>query len=244
MLNEQHNPNNKIKVAIVGATGLVGFEMRKLLFPEVAKGRFELFLFASQERPSDGILSLSKSMMELGQCDYILNASSNEVALELKSGLRQAQVLIDNSSAFRMDPQVPLVVPEVNAAVLESLPQVVANPNCTTILLCVALEALRPAGLGRVIVSTYQAASGAGIKGLEEMEKHLKAQAEGRPLPQSEVFPFTLAGNVMSHNTSIRSEDVAGSGYNEEEWKVIEETRKILSMLSLPLTATCMRVPV
>ncbi|MBS1985220.1 MAG: aspartate-semialdehyde dehydrogenase [Bdellovibrionales bacterium] len=231
-------------IALVGATGLVGLELRQLLAQAPLAGNPEIRLFASQARPQDKVYALDSSAKELGECDFILNMATSEIGQQLREGMTRAQVLIDNSSAFRMDPDVPLVVPEVNGAMLEAPYSVIANPNCTTILLCLALNALKDIGLQRVIVATYQAASGAGIKGLEELDAQLKAAGTGAPLPKPEVFPYPLMLNVLSHNTPLREEGRLGAGYNEEEGKVIEETRKILGISHLPVSATCMRVPV
>jgi aspartate-semialdehyde dehydrogenase len=121
---------------------------------------------------------------------------------------------------------------------------VIANPNCTTIILCLGLQALKCFGIERVTVATYQAASGAGIRGLEELQNQLRSLGRGEALPKPEVFPFVLAGNVLSHNTPIRSESEVGAGHNEEEWKVIQETRKIMGSPGLPISVTCMRVGV
>jgi len=232
-------------VAIVGATGLVGLEMQDIL---KSRSNLDIKLFASTERVDEKsevkILALSKSFSELAKCRYVLNAASSDVAETLKENLSSEQLLIDNSSAFRMYPEVPLVVPEVNGECLKSKPQIVANPNCTAILLCLTLNRLKTFGLQRVTVATYQAASGAGIKALEELDLQLKAMGCGDRVPKAEVFPYQLANNVLSHNTQIRDEGGIGAGYNEEEWKVIEESRKIIDILHLPISATCIRVPV
>ena len=230
-------------VAIVGATGLVGLEMREVLSRPEFK-HFQIFLFASTARPESSVLDLSKSWSILGDCPYILNASSGEVAEEIRAKLKPDQILIDNSSAFRLSPDVPLVVPEINGGQLETRPNVVANPNCTAILLCLTLNPFKEFGLQRVIVSTYQAASGAGINGLQELETQMKAIGRGEPMPAAQYFPYPLATNVFSHNTPLRPVGDIGAGYNDEEWKVIEETRKILEVRHLAISATCIRVPV
>jgi len=232
------------RIAIVGSTGLVGQEMERVLRQRWKPGTYEIVRFASRARPEDQVFELNSAWEELARCSMVLGASSDEVACDVKARLKPGQVFVDNSSAFRMDPATPLVVPEVNGDVLTSRPPVVANPNCTTILLVVALKALEKLGIQRVITSTYQAASGAGIKGLEELEGQLKALGRGEPLPKPEVFPFPLAGNVLSHNASVRPEGVEGAGYNGEEWKVALETRKILRLADLAVSATCIRVPV
>jgi aspartate-semialdehyde dehydrogenase len=222
------------KLAIVGASGLVGQELLAIINKHPKKHLFQISLFASKDYPDQKILALDSNWNEIKKADFVFNMSSSEVAQQLRQKLNPEQVVIDNSSAFRLDPEVPLIVPEINAHLLKSKPNYIANPNCTTILLCLPLNRLKPLGLKRVIVSTYQSASGAGKEGLEE----LKRQVQGNDNGQYPVFGFPLHHNVMSHNTKIRNEGTIGAGYNEEEWKVIEETRKILQIRHLPISAT------
>lgn len=151
----------------------------------------------------------------------------------------QGTVVIDNSSAFRMDPSVPLVVPEVNFDAVSPATKIVANPNCTAIILLMALAPLRSLGtISRVIVSTYQSASGAGALAMEELKDQTRAVLEGRQI-EPKVMPHPYAFNLFSHNTAINEE-----GWNEEEWKVRQESRKILDLPDLPMNVTCVRVPV
>jgi aspartate-semialdehyde dehydrogenase len=148
-------------------------------------------------------------------------------------------LVIDNSSAFRLDADVPLVVPEVNPEAAFAHRGILANPNCTTILLSVALAPLaarRP--LRRVVVSTYQSASGAGARAMEELRVLSRTVLEGGT-PVSEVLPHSLAFNLFLHNSPLQP-----NGYCEEELKMLHETRKILDLPDLRLTATCVRVPV
>jgi aspartate-semialdehyde dehydrogenase len=148
-------------------------------------------------------------------------------------------VLIDNSSAFRLDPAVPLVVPEVNPEAAFQHRGIIANPNCTTILLTVALAPLaarRP--IRRVVVSTYQSASGAGARAMEELRQLSRTVLEGGE-PVSSVLPHSLAFNLFLHNSPLEA-----SGYCEEELKMVNETRKIMDLPDLRLSATCVRVPV
>ena len=148
-------------------------------------------------------------------------------------------VVVDNSSAFRMDPKVPLVVPEVNGELLAQKPGLIANPNCSAAILAVALAPLhRAAGLESVVVSTYQSASGAGARAMQELEHQVREFAAGREL-RAEVFPHVLAFNLFSHNSPVGKD-----GYNEEETKMVEETRKIFGLPGLRMTPTCVRVPV
>jgi aspartate-semialdehyde dehydrogenase len=148
-------------------------------------------------------------------------------------------VVIDNSSAFRLDPEVPLVVPEVNPEAALGHRGIIANPNCTTILLTLALaplQARRP--IRRVVVSTYQSASGAGARAMEELRKLSRTVLDGGE-PVSEVLPHSLAFNLFLHNSPLQP-----SGYCEEELKMLHETRKIMGLPQLRLSATCVRVPV
>jgi aspartate-semialdehyde dehydrogenase len=148
-------------------------------------------------------------------------------------------VVVDNSSAYRMDPQVPLVVPEVNGDLLNAKPGLIANPNCSAAILAVALAPLhRVAGLESVVVATYQSASGAGARAMEELDRQVRDYAGGKE-PKAEVFPHVLAFNLFSHNSPVGAD-----GYNEEETKMVEETRKIFALPSLKMVPTCVRVPV
>lgn len=231
-------------IAIVGATGLVGQEIRKILEASEDPADRAVKLFASEARPEQGIRALGQSTAELATCEYLINAATSEAAQMLRELMTEDQILIDNSSAFRMDPEVPLVVPEINGGQLEADYPVIANPNCTAILLCLALNPLREAGIQRVVVSTYQAASGAGVHALEELEAQLKAMGRGETPPEPKVFPHPILMNLFSHNTPLREAGRVGAGYNDEECKVIEETRKILGISHLAVSATCVRVPV
>ncbi len=238
-----------VKVAIVGATGLVGQEARRLARELLAPHAVELVLFASTPRQlEDGtqVFALEESEALLASCDYILNAANAEQAEWLAKRLGPQQLLVDNSSAFRMDAGVPLVVPEVNPSALTSIPKrIVANPNCTAAILCVALKPLQKFGLERVVVSTYQAASGAGITGLQELEAQLERWKEPVAAWPTAVFGEPLLMNVLSHNSRVRAETEAfGALYNDEEWKMVEETRKMLGQSDLWISATCARVPV
>ncbi|MGB7087425.1 MAG: aspartate-semialdehyde dehydrogenase, partial [Phormidesmis sp.] len=146
---------------------------------------------------------------------------------------------IDNSSAFRMDASVPLVVPEVNPEAAEAHRGIIANPNCTTILMSVALwplQKIQP--IRRIVVATYQSASGAGTRAMEEVKQQAQAILKGEP-PPTESFPYPLAFNLFPHNTPINEQ-----GYCEEEMKMVNETRKIFGLPDLKISATCIRVPV
>jgi aspartate-semialdehyde dehydrogenase len=153
--------------------------------------------------------------------------------------LHEGAVVIDNSSAFRMDPDVPLVVPEINGETITPNHKLIANPNCSAIIMLMAVAPLRSLGkIRRIIVSTYQSASGAGAAAMEELKEQTGASLRGEPL-EPKILPHPYAFNLFSHNTPIDA-----NGYNEEENKVIEESRKILDMPDLLINPTCVRVPV
>jgi aspartate-semialdehyde dehydrogenase len=172
--------------------------------------------------------------------DLVLFATANAVSLEWADAARAAgATVIDNSSAFRYQPEVPLVIPEVNGDLLDARPALVANPNCSTIAIALALAPLHRAwDLERVAVATYQAASGGGADALADLESGVRAGLEGPPPPRSGGLP-PFAFNVVPHID--RFED---NGYTREEMKVVWETRKILEIPELAVTATAARVPV
>lgn len=148
-------------------------------------------------------------------------------------------IAIDNSSAFRMEPDVPLAVPEVNGEQIAKHKGIISVPNCTAIILCMAIWPLhRASRIARVVVSTYQAVSGAGARALAELHEQTVEVIRGRPA-EPRVLPHPIAFNLFSHNTAIGAD-----GYNEEETKVMQETRRIMGEPKLALTATCIRVPI
>jgi aspartate-semialdehyde dehydrogenase len=233
-------------IAVLGATGVVGQEILSILeereFP------------VTTLRPLASARSAGKTVTFRGKqltvepagpesfkgVDIVLASAGATVTKELAPAIRKSgAILVDNSSAFRMDPGVPLVVPEVNPDMLARHDGVIANPNCVAIILTVAVAPLqRAAGLRRIVVSTYQSASGAGLAAMLELQSQARDVLDGKePVPKALLHP--IAFNVFSHNTAIGPE-----GYNGEETKVMMETRKILSEPELAITATCVRVPV
>ena len=233
-------------LAIVGATGAVGRECCALITER--KPAFDrLSLFASRrsagsriEVAGAAVLVQDLAEVDFDSVDYAIFCAGRGVSHEYAAqAVRQGAVVIDNSSAFRMEPEVPLVVPEINAADLADHQGIIANPNCSTIILAVVLGPLhRKFGLRRVVVSTYQAASGAGWAAMEELRLQSADCLVGRdPVPQ--VFPHPIAFNLFSHDSQVGPD-----GYNLEERKMLEETRKILHAPGLALSATCVRVPV
>src|SRR6202163_848322 len=174
--------------------------------------------------------------------DIVLSSTPASVSRETSPMAAKAgAIVIDNSSAWRMDPDVPLVVPEVNADALKKIPKgIVANPNCSTIQMVVALKPLHDlARIKRVVVSTYQASSGKGAKGLFELDDQIHALGHGEKVPPVTVHAAQLAGNVLPHDWKL-GED----GYSEEEIKMIKETKKIMGDDTILVSPTTVRVPV
>lgn len=234
------------RVAILGATGAVGTELIQLLeerqFPIA-----ELKLLASPRSAGQVIPFQGKPLTvepvhdhAFEGIDLVLASAGGSISKAWASKIvASGAVLIDNSSAFRMDPHVPLIVPEVNPEAAVDHRGIIANPNCTTILMAVAiypLHQVRP--IQRIIAATYQSASGAGARAMEEVKTQAMAILQGQE-PQPEIFPYPLAFNLFPHNTPINDQ-----GYCEEEMKMVNETRKIFSESSLRISATCVRVPV
>jgi len=233
-------------VAILGATGAVGQELLALL-AERAFPIKELRLLASPRSAGVAVPWQGKKLevqavneAALQGVDLVLASAGGSVSRQWAPlAVQQGAIVIDNSSAFRLNPEVPLVVPEVNPAAALRHKGIIANPNCTTILLSLALAPLaarRP--LKRVVVSTYQSASGAGARAMEELQQLSRTVLDGGE-PQSEVLPYSLAFNLFLHNSPLQA-----NGYCEEELKMLYETRKIMGLDQLCLTATCVRVPV
>ena len=230
-------------VGLVGV-GAVGTEMIKVL-KERAFPCGKVQIFASRERDEE-ILGETYHVLKAEKdsfkgLDIVLFAGKTDVAIELKDAVVAAGAkMIDNSRAFRQDPEVPLVVPQVNAEDLDWNHGVIANPNCTTAIMLEAVAPLHKAfGLKRVIASTYQAASGAGAPGLAELEEQIHAYAEGRPLT-IKAFQHQLMYNLIPHIDKFNEEN----WYTLEELKMLNEARKMLHHPELKLSCTCVRVPI
>jgi aspartate-semialdehyde dehydrogenase len=232
----------KTKLAVIGATGLVGEEFIKILQEENKIQDFEILKFRRNRNPAESEWGLTEDLDKLKECRFIFNAASSDAAKTIAPLLGEGQYLIDNSSAYRMDPEVPLVVPEVNADLISTKQKIFANPNCTAGILCTALVPLKKHGIKKLIISTYQAASGAGKEALAELKEQLSV--DKRAAVSTKIFGYRLGGNVLSHNSPIVEEGQVGAGFNEEEFKVMEEAKKILSLSNLPISVTCIRVPV
>ena len=239
--------NEKYKVAIAGATGAVGVEFLRLLedrkFPIS-----ELRLLASAR-------SAGKSMKFQGHdvwVEELTEASFANIDIAFFSAggsiskkyapiaAQAGAVVVDNSSAFRMDPKVPLVIPEINPEAIAGHNGIIANPNCSTIIAIVPLWPIHKRNrIHRLIAATYQAASGAGAAAMQELRESTRAHLEDREYAHT-VLPHPYAFNLFSHNSKI---DPA-TGYNEEETKMVQETKKIFGDADIRISATCVRVPV
>ncbi len=235
-------------VAIVGATGLVGRELLSILATHPL-GEGELRLLASPRSAGTLVKFRGRSLTvaplkkgSLAGVDIAIFSAGSSVTKEFGPPAVAAGVtVVDNSSAFRMDEAVPLIVPEINGHVLDAFrpPGIIAVPNCSTIVALMAVAPLHRAfGVERMVVSTYQAASGAGARYVEELEQQTRQWAAGEPLT-TEVTGRQYVFNVFSHNSALGPD-----GYNEEERKLVRETHKILEDDSIRITATCVRVPV
>ncbi|HNQ35634.1 MAG TPA: aspartate-semialdehyde dehydrogenase [bacterium] len=235
------------QVGVVGASGAVGRRMVSILesrrFPV---GRLRLF---ASERSAGQRLEFAGEPVEIERLtpesftpdiDLLLFSAGASVSREYAPRAAALGIfVVDNSSAWRMEPGIPLVVPEVNPEALSPESLIIANPNCSTIQMVCALYPLhRAARLRRVVVSTYQAVSGAGQKAIREMEDQLESLRGGREVKPA-VFPHQIAFNLIPQIDLFLD-----NGYTKEEMKMVNETRKIMGEPSLPVTATCVRVPV
>jgi len=245
-MSEGRGPRGAV-VAIVGATGAVGVELIRCL-EERGFPLSELRLFASARSAGKTLTFRGQrlAVRELNEHSF----SGVDIALFSAGGatskrfapiaVRAGATVVDNSSAFRMDPGVPLVVPEINPHTLRTHQGIIANPNCCAIIAITPLWPIhRSNRIRRLTLATYQAASGAGAAAMQELLESTRAYLEGRAY-QHKVLPHPYAFNLFSHNTSIDPV----TGYNDEETKVIQETRKIFGDPDIRVSATCVRVPV
>jgi aspartate-semialdehyde dehydrogenase len=235
-----------LKIGVVGATGMVGRQYLQILEQsplEIAQLRLYASARSVGSRMTFGGDSLAVEEFTVEACrglDIALFTVSTELAREYAPQVAaNGTLVIDDSSAFRMDPDVPLVVPEVNPEAAWAHKGIIAGPNCSTAQMVVVLQPLQEAaGLRRVVVDTYQAASGAGKAAMDELIDHSRRFLAGeRPAPEN--HPQSLAFNIFPHIDSFRDD-----GYTKEEWKMLVETRKIMGLPDLRLSATCVRVPV
>ena len=236
----------KVRIAILGATGAVGTELLELLdsrnFPIAElkllaspRSAGRTLSFQGEELPVDAVSEKSFDNVDL----VLASAGGGTSKAWAAKAVERGAVVIDNSSAFRMNPEVPLVIPEVNPDAVATHQGIIANPNCTTILMAMAvwpLHQVQP--VQRIVAATYQSASGAGMRAMEEVKAQAQAILNGET-PPTECFPYPLAFNLFPHNTPINEQ-----GYCEEEMKMVNETRKIFNAPQLRISATCVRVPV
>jgi aspartate-semialdehyde dehydrogenase len=239
--------SEQYRVAIAGATGAVGVEFLRLLeqrhFP-ISK----LVLLASARSAGktmrfDGRDVLVEELTEdsFENVDIAFFSAGGSISKKYAPiAARAGAVVVDNSSAFRMDPKVPLVIPEINPEAIAAHDGIIANPNCSTIIAIVPLWPIHKQNrIKRLIAATYQAASGAGAAAMEELRESTRAHLEDREYANT-VLPHPYAFNLFSHNSKI---DPA-TGYNEEETKMVQETKKIFGDSEIRISATCVRVPV
>ena len=235
------------KIAIVGATGAVGQELLEWLHAR-AFAFGELSLLASARSVGktiahgDRTWTVAEATPEAfdGVDIAIFSAGAGVAKALAPEAVKRGCVVIDNSSAFRMDPEVPLIVPEINAAALVGHKGLIANPNCSTAITLMALAPLHRAfGLKRFFAATYQAVSGAGDAGIPELKASARAVLDEAPQPQPETFPHPIGFNVLPH-VDVFLDD----GYTKEEHKMANESRKILGLSDLKVSTTCVRVPV
>jgi aspartate-semialdehyde dehydrogenase len=233
-------------LAIAGVTGAVGQEFLKILeereFPFDSLKMLASTRSAGKKIEFKGkeyiVEELSKKSFE--RIDIALFSAGGDRSKEFApAAVRAGAVVVDNSSAFRMDPTVPLVVPEINPQKIKEHKGIIANPNCSTIVGIVPVWPLHRANpVKRMVVSTYQAASGAGRSAMVELEEQSREILNGKK-PTCKAFPYQIAFNAFSHNSAL-----GPNGYNEEEMKMVNETRKIFDCADIAITCTCIRIPV
>jgi len=233
-------------LAIAGVTGAVGQEFLRIIeerdFPfdsckmlASSRSAGKKFEFKGKEYIVEELTTKSFEGVDIA----IFSAGAARSREFAPAAVKSGAVVVDNSSAFRMDPNVPLVVPEINPQMVKEHKGIIANPNCTTIIAIVPIWPLHKANsIKRMVVSTYQAASGAGMSAMLELENQTREIMEGKK-PTCKVLGYQLAFNLFSHNSKL-----GPNGYNEEEVKMVAETHKIFDCHDIAITATCIRVPV
>lgn len=238
--------SKEVNVAILGATGAVGKELLELLdqrkFPVKSlkllaspRSAGSKVMFQGQE-----IIVAAVSDSSFADVDILLASAGGSTSKTWAAkAVAAGAVVIDNSSAFRMDDTVPLIVPEINPEAAAQHQGIIANPNCTTILMGVAIYPLHQVQpIKRVVVATYQSASGAGARAMEEAKIQARDILDGKE-PQAEILPYPIAFNLFPHNSPLDDQ-----GYCEEEMKMVNETRKIFNAPEIKVSATCVRVPI
>lgn len=238
--------SRKVNVAILGATGAVGKELLELLeerdFPvqhlkllSSPRSAGSKIIYKGQEITVEAVSEKSFDNIDI----VLASAGGSTSKTWAEVAVAAGAVVVDNSSAYRMNDDVPLIVPEINPEAAAHHKGIIANPNCTTILMGVAIYPLhRLQPIKRIVVSTYQSASGAGARAMEEAKIQAQDILDGKK-PQAEVLPYPIAFNLFPHNSPLDNQ-----GYCEEEMKMVHETRKIFNSPGIKVTATCVRVPV
>uniref|UniRef100_A0A7C3SRW4 Aspartate-semialdehyde dehydrogenase n=1 Tax=Dictyoglomus turgidum TaxID=513050 RepID=A0A7C3SRW4_9BACT len=234
------------KIAVVGATGLVGQEMLKILW-ERKIPISEIYAFASAKSEGTYVdfgnekIKVEKATVEnISKAEFALFSIGEEISLELAPEIaKKGTIIIDNSNAFRMNPDVPLVIPEINPEDLKNHKNIIANPNCSTIQMLVALNPLHKKWkLRKIFVATYQSVSGKGKEAINELIESTRAFLEGKEFVPS-AFPYPISFNLIPHIDTFEHEN-----YSREEMKMVRETHKILHDSSIKVSPTCVRVPV
>lgn len=237
----------ELVVAVVGVTGAVGSTMLKVLEESTLKiGKLVALASARSAGSRVTFQGRDFTVQDIAKFDFqgvdlALFAGGEIASADYVPIAKQAgAIVVDNSSTYRLCPDVPLVVPEVNPEHLRNHHGVIANPNCSTIQMMVALAPIKQRwGLKRVTVATYQSVSGTGKNAIEELKAQATAWARGEALPAPQAYPQQIAFNILPHIAAFDEE-----GYSGEERKMMAETRKILDLPTLPVMATCVRVPV
>jgi aspartate-semialdehyde dehydrogenase len=234
------------KIAVVGATGLVGQEMLKILW-ERKIPISEIYAFASAKSEGTYVdfgnekIKVEKATVEnISKAEFALFSIGEEISLELAPEIaKKGTIIIDNSNAFRMNPDVPLVISEINPEDLKNHKNIIANPNCSTIQMLVALNPLHKKWkLRKIFVATYQSVSGKGKEAINELIESTRAFLEGKEFVPS-AFPYPISFNLIPHIDTFEHEN-----YSREEMKMVRETHKILHDSSIKVSPTCVRVPV
>lgn len=233
-------------VAIMGATGAVGTEFLKIL--EQRNFRLKSLKLLASSRSAGKKLPFRGEMLAVEELteksfkgiDLVLASAGGSISQKFAPlAMLAGAVVVDNTSAFRMDPDVPLVVPEVNPQDIKKHKGIIANPNCSTIIMNVPVWPLHKVNpIERLVISTYQAASGAGYQAMVELQEQARDFLDGKKITPK-VLPHQIAFNLFSHNSKV-----GDNGYNEEEMKMVKETRKMFHHDAIQITATCVRVPV
>jgi len=235
-----------MNLGIVGATGAVGVEIIKLIQKRNIKYD-SLSLFASKRSVGKKFIinSIEYVVHELKEdvfnsLDYAIFSIGSSLSKKyIEIANLYGCVVIDNSSAFRMDPDVPLIIPEINANIIKKCDKIIANPNCSTIILNIVIAPIHKINpIKKIVVSTYQAASGAGLRAMEELKSQAESYCNNEEY-DTRIFGRQYIWNAFSHNSSITE-----NWYNEEEMKMVNETKKIMKDDNLKISATCVRIPV